>query len=93
MKLCTDWEKFTPLLDEKNIIMSPFCGAPACEDKIKADSTRDESTAKEPGTSLMGAKTLCIPLEQPKEVQLPEKCINPHCGERAKFFALFGRSY
>lgn len=40
----------------------------------------------------MGAKTLCIPLDQPKDV-LPEKCIYPECTEKAKFFALFGRSY
>uniref|UniRef100_A0A183C242 proline--tRNA ligase n=1 Tax=Globodera pallida TaxID=36090 RepID=A0A183C242_GLOPA len=45
------------------------------------------------GVSLMGAKTLCIPLEQPKDVELPEKCINPNCSDTAQFFALFGRSY
>jgi len=93
MKTCTRWEEFTPLLDGKNIVLSPFCGGKACEDRIKDESNRDESTSKEPGTSLMGAKTLCIPLEQPKEMELPDKCINPHCQERARFFALFGRSY
>jgi len=41
----------------------------------------------------MGAKTLCIPLDQPRDVHLPEKCIQPECTEKAKFFALFGRSY
>jgi hypothetical protein len=74
-------------------VLSPFCGGKECEDRIKTESTRDESSAIAPGTSLMGAKTLCIPLKQPKEVELPDKCINPHCQGKAKFFALFGRSY
>uniref|UniRef100_A0AC34QMH5 Proline--tRNA ligase n=1 Tax=Panagrolaimus sp. JU765 TaxID=591449 RepID=A0AC34QMH5_9BILA len=88
--LCLDWNNFANLLDKKNILLSPFCGEPACEDAIKADSTRDEPA--EAGVSAMGAKTLCIPLEQPTE-KLPEKCIHPKCQNHAKFFALFGRSY
>lgn len=38
--LLTDWSKFTNNLDNKNIILAPFCGDSDCEDKIKADSTR-----------------------------------------------------
>ena len=88
--LCLNWEEFSPSLDKKNILLSPFCGEPSCEELIKTDSTRDEPA--ETGVSAMGAKTLCIPLEQPKE-SLPEKCIHPKCQKSAKFFALFGRSY
>uniref|UniRef100_A0A7E4VYA5 proline--tRNA ligase n=1 Tax=Panagrellus redivivus TaxID=6233 RepID=A0A7E4VYA5_PANRE len=87
----TDWAKFVPALDEKNVLLSPFCGEPACEDQIKTDSTRTQPEDAA-GVAAMGAKTLCIPLEQPKE-PLPEKCIHPKCGKAAKFFALFGRSY
>ncbi|KAI1729747.1 utp14 protein [Ditylenchus destructor] len=86
-KICLEWEQFGPLLDDKNIILSPFCGGMECEDKIKEQSARAEPSA-EKGTALMGAKTLCIPLEQPTEVQLPEKCIRPDCEQKAKFFAL-----
>ena len=90
MIVCTNWADFVPALDEKKIILSPFCGEPACEDKIKTDSTREE--AAEAGVSAMGAKTLCIPLQQP-DVERPDKCINPKCEKASKFFALFGRSY
>lgn len=89
MKVCYDFEEFKQLLDEKFILLSPFCGEIACEDEIKKASTRDDAEA---GAAQMGAKTLCIPLEQPKET-LPEKCLFPACKSKAKFFALFGRSY
>ncbi len=35
-----DWSAFVQKLNEKNIIMSPFCGEISCEDKIKQDSAR-----------------------------------------------------
>uniref|UniRef100_A0A0K0F769 proline--tRNA ligase n=1 Tax=Strongyloides venezuelensis TaxID=75913 RepID=A0A0K0F769_STRVS len=90
MKVCLKWEEFTPLLDDKCIILSPFCGGVDCEEKIKEGSQRIEVT--EAGQSSMGAKSLCIPLEQPS-VALPKNCIHPECSQKAKFFALFGRSY
>ena len=75
------------------IILSPFCGDPSCESSIKDQSTRKDTDAvAEFGISQMGAKTLCIPFDQPR-IALPEKCINPECSRSAKFFALFGRSY
>lgn len=36
----TDWAQFAGTLDQKKIILAPFCGESDCEDKIKADSTR-----------------------------------------------------
>ncbi|KAL7076885.1 hypothetical protein ACQ4LE_003821 [Meloidogyne hapla] len=92
MKICLNWNEFLPMLNQKMILLSPFCGRPQCETLIKEQSTREEQ-GEQIGTSLMGAKTLCIPLDQPKDVSLPEKCIHPECNEKAKFFALFGRSY
>ncbi|KAK6040366.1 proline--tRNA ligase [Cooperia oncophora] len=89
MKTCFDFEEFKQLLDEKFILLSPFCGDIACEDEIKKASTREDADA---GAAQMGAKTLCIPLEQPKE-KLPDQCLFPSCKNKAKFFALFGRSY
>ncbi|CAI4224258.1 unnamed protein product [Auanema sp. JU1783] len=86
-KLCTDLTEFKKLLDEKYILLSPFCGIPDCEDEIKKATTREDGEGAQ-----MGAKTLCIPLEQPSET-LPSKCIFPACNKPAKFFALFGRSY
>uniref|UniRef100_A0A1I7UUW0 proline--tRNA ligase n=1 Tax=Caenorhabditis tropicalis TaxID=1561998 RepID=A0A1I7UUW0_9PELO len=87
LKLTTDLEEFKKLLDEKCIILSPFCGSPACEEEIKKASTREDGEGAQ-----MGAKTLCIPLEQPAQA-LPEKCIFPSCKGEVKKFALFGRSY
>ncbi|KAK0423422.1 hypothetical protein QR680_008137 [Steinernema hermaphroditum] len=89
-KVCLDWKDFTDLLDKKCIILSPFCGRPDCEDIIKEESARVD--ACQPGQSAMGGKSLCIPLEQP-DIPLPENCIHPKCGHKAKFFTLFGRSY
>jgi len=42
----------------------------------------------------MGAKSLCIPLEQPDDPPIilgETKCVS--CGTSAKRYALFGRSY
>lgn len=89
-KICTDWDEFKSLLDRKFVLMVPFCGRIECEDAIKRDSTREEIT--EIGASAMGAKSLCIPIEQPSE-SLPAKCIHPECTASPRFFTLFGRSY
>jgi len=91
-KVCLGWQEFNTLLDEKNIILSPFCGGGDCETTIKNKSVREKTADEEQGISLMGAKTLCIPLEQP-DVELPKNCIDPECKEQAKYCALFGRSY
>ncbi|KAK5648583.1 hypothetical protein RI129_003475 [Pyrocoelia pectoralis] len=88
----TDWSQFTPTLDKKNVILSPFCGEMECEDKIKADSTRDASEVAEVGAPSMGAKSLCIPLEQPP-MKPNARCIHPNCNRKPKFYTLFGRSY
>uniref|UniRef100_A0A8D8TL22 Bifunctional glutamate/proline--tRNA ligase n=1 Tax=Cacopsylla melanoneura TaxID=428564 RepID=A0A8D8TL22_9HEMI len=87
------WNEFTDNLDKSNIILAPFCGQESCEDKIKADSARDDASI-EPGAPAMGAKSLCIPFEQPKEGITPnDKCIHPDCKTKPKFYTLFGRSY
>jgi len=39
----------------------------------------------------MGAKSLCIPIDQPEPITADTLCIN--CGKHAKSFTLFGRSY
>ncbi|VDM19862.1 unnamed protein product [Wuchereria bancrofti] len=89
-KITKHWSEFKELLDQKCLILAAFCGLAQCEDNIKKDSSNDE--CGEIGAPVMGAKTLCIPLEQPSE-QLPVHCIHPECKEQPKFYALFGRSY
>ncbi|XP_008548308.1 bifunctional glutamate/proline--tRNA ligase [Microplitis demolitor] len=92
IKSCQDWNSFCKHLDQKNLILAPFCGRIDCEDEIKKDSARDE--AEEAGAPLMGAKGLCIPFDQPKNQDIKKlKCIHPKCGQSAQFWTLFGRSY
>jgi len=90
LAVATSWETFNSYLDQQKIIQAPFCGEPSCEDKIKKDSAREESS--EAGAPSMGAKGLCIPFEQPAEITT-EKCIYPGCCQQAKYYTLFGRSY
>ncbi|KAG7167154.1 Bifunctional glutamate/proline--tRNA ligase-like [Homarus americanus] len=84
------WKDFTGNLDKGNILLAPFCGQEECEDAIKKDSARDE--AAEPGAPSMGAKGLCIPFEQPGEVN-GLTCIHPSCKAKPLYYTLFGRSY
>lgn len=64
-KLTNDWEEFKNLLDEKFLLLSPFCGGIECEDAIEKESYKDEKTNL---GAPMGAKTLCIPLEQVSQI-------------------------
>ncbi|KAG5332324.1 SYEP ligase, partial [Acromyrmex heyeri] len=94
IKKVEKWSDFNPELNNKNLLLAPFCGDPACEDKIKEDSKEDRSESAESG-SLMGAKSLCIPFDQPEMTRpLNElKCIHHNCKNKPKFYTLFGRSY
>uniref|UniRef100_A0A182Q3N8 Bifunctional glutamate/proline--tRNA ligase n=1 Tax=Anopheles farauti TaxID=69004 RepID=A0A182Q3N8_9DIPT len=92
-KVTKQWTEFLQFLEAKNIIMAPFCGEISCEDRIKTESARDDAEA-EAGAPAMGAKSLCIPFEQPAKIDpTTDKCVHPSCGRVAKFYTLFGRSY
>ncbi|KRX12921.1 Bifunctional glutamate/proline--tRNA ligase, partial [Trichinella nelsoni] len=91
-KVVEKWNDFCDHLEKRCLVMAPFCGAEVCEDLIKKDSTRDEST--DPTAPSMGAKSLCIPFNQPQLLQKGEKkCVHPKCNQPAQFYTLFGRSY
>jgi bifunctional glutamyl/prolyl-tRNA synthetase len=92
LKTAKKWDEFTSFLDNKNIIMAPFCGEIPCEEKIKAESAREDTEGDAQGPA-MGAKSLCIPFEQPAEITASDKCIHPACTNKPKFYTLFGRSY
>lgn len=55
-------------------------------------SPRDDSEA-DSGAPSMGAKSLCIPFEQPAQIQAADKCIMPNCSGKPLNYTLFGRSY
>jgi bifunctional glutamyl/prolyl-tRNA synthetase len=84
-----DWSEFCSKLEKKCLIQAPFCGVEECEDKIKKDSASEEV---EPGAPSMGAKSLCIPTEQPRSAE-GRTCVHPDCSHPAQFYCMFGRSY
>ncbi|XP_068619443.1 bifunctional glutamate/proline--tRNA ligase [Battus philenor] len=94
LSLVTKWEDFIAALDQKHIMLAPFCGDIPCEDRIKGDSakTEDDPTVEIKGPA-MGAKSLCVPFKQPRELSDADRCIHPSCNNKPKFITLFGRSY
>ncbi|KAJ0173785.1 hypothetical protein K1T71_010934 [Dendrolimus kikuchii] len=94
LSFVTKWEEFTGALEQKHILLAPFCGEIPCEDSIKNDSARtDDDPTTEMKAPAMGAKSLCIPFKQPRALTDADKCIHPECKNKPKFITLFGRSY
>ncbi|GAB7350780.1 hypothetical protein MBLNU459_g1321t2 [Dothideomycetes sp. NU459] len=93
-KIITEWSDFVPALNAKNVCIIPHCLEPDCEDEIKALSAGNvegqEVDARAPS---MGAKSLCIPFEQPEGITGETKCTNPKCEKKAQKWVMFGRSY
>jgi prolyl-tRNA synthetase len=90
----TEWKDVVPALDAKNIILVPWCEDSDCEDTIKERSGKKdlgEGEVQDDKAPSMGAKSLCIPFEQPKGGVAGLKCIQ--CDMDAKIWGLFGRSY
>ncbi|PYH91713.1 prolyl-tRNA synthetase [Aspergillus ellipticus CBS 707.79] len=97
-KIITNWDDFTPALNDKNVCMIPFCLTEECEDQIKDMSARkaeeDSGEAQDSRAPSMGAKSLCIPFDQPEGIIPGEtKCTNPKCDRFAEKWCMFGRSY
>ncbi|KAK9836198.1 hypothetical protein WJX81_008140 [Elliptochloris bilobata] len=76
-----DWEGFMAALDRRHMVLAPWCDEEAVEEDVRKRSASDDA---------MGAKTLCIPLEQP---ELPPGTLCFATGRPAKNWALWGRSY
>lgn len=95
MSSATEWNGFNSLLNSGKMVLIPFCGDPACEDIIKAKSKDEASEAEVMGGLKMGAKSLCVPMEEKYQTDCPETCINPNCptGKKVEKWTLFGRSY
>ncbi|KAG2340941.1 prolyl-tRNA synthetase [Suillus weaverae] len=93
VKEVSRWEDFVPTLDNKCIAVIPWCEREACEDDIKERSGRATEPQDERAPSA-GAKSLAIPFEQERwsPIKLGEtKCVG--CGQEAKRWTMFGRSY
>jgi len=97
-KLLTNWEDFTPALNDKNVCLIPHCLTEDCEDQIKEMSKRkaeeDSGEPQDAKAPSMGAKSLCIPFDQPEGIEPGiTKCTNPQCTRLADKWCMFGRSY
>ncbi|XP_039757717.1 bifunctional glutamate/proline--tRNA ligase isoform X3 [Pararge aegeria] len=94
VSLVTKWDDFVNALEQKHMLLAPFCGLTPCEDSIKNDSARtdDDPTSEVKGPA-MGAKSLCIPFSPPRQLTDNDRCIHPACNSKPKFITLFGRSY
>jgi prolyl-tRNA synthetase len=75
------WDEFMAALERKHMVLAPWCDEEEAEEDVKRRSATKEA---------MGAKTLCLPLEQP---ELPEGTPCFITGKPAKNWALWGRSY
>jgi prolyl-tRNA synthetase len=88
-----EWDDFVHQLNQKNVVVAPWCGVPECEDDIKDGSAKkdngEEFEVDEKAPS-MGAKSLCIPFEQP--TMKPGTCC-VRCKKPAVNYTMFGRSY
>jgi prolyl-tRNA synthetase len=92
-KQATSFSQFVTFLNEKCIVLVPFCCKGPCEDHVK-DRSKKESVAQksDEDIGLTGsAKSLCIPFEQP-DLPAGTKCFG-ECGADAVKWCLFGRSY
>ncbi|XP_031617339.1 bifunctional glutamate/proline--tRNA ligase isoform X2 [Contarinia nasturtii] len=87
-----NWSDFVGGLSKKSLLLTPFCGDETCEKHIKDNSANNEADT-EVGALAMGAKSLCIPFDQPKSIEANTKCINPNCTLKPSAYTLFGRSY
>jgi prolyl-tRNA synthetase len=97
VKKITNWDDFVPALNDKNVCLIPHCLTEKCEDEVKEMSGRkaeESEEAQDVKAPSMGAKSLCIPFEQPEGVeQGVTNCTNPNCKNKAEKWCLFGRSY
>lgn len=98
VKIVETWPDFCAALNEKNVCLIPHCLQEDCEDSIKRHSSRktdaDEDVPEDARAPSMGAKSLCIPFDQPTTIEPDTKgCFNPHCNNMAREWCLFGRSY
>jgi len=97
IKESDNWEDFMNQINQKNIVLTPWCDRKECEERIKEHSKEVSmklmEEANEGEAVLTGAvKTLCIPYELGNQ-NLPEgtKCF--YSGRPAKVTALWGRTY
>lgn len=83
-----NWTEFMAALAKGHTILTPWCNTVESEIRVKKRSGEECASAEEGLSS--GAKTLCIPFDQP-ELPAGTKCFES--GEEAKCWVMWGRSY
>ena len=94
LRKVTEWPQVLEALSNKCMVLFPFCERGVCEDAVKEATkvapTQAETEGEDEKAPSMGAKSLCIPFDQPS---MPKDQCCLKCGEAAKSWTLFGRSY
>ncbi|CAE6380866.1 unnamed protein product [Rhizoctonia solani] len=93
LKVVKDWPELTPTLEQKCVVVIPWCEQESCEDAIKDRSAKEAAEQADERSPSSGAKSLCIPFDQERWGTLEKgtKCVG--CGAEAKRWTMFGRSY
>ncbi|QRW23387.1 prolyl-tRNA synthetase [Rhizoctonia solani] len=93
LKVVNDWSQLTPTLEQKCVVVIPWCEQESCEDAIKDRSAKEAAEQADERSPSSGAKSLCIPFDQERWGALEKgtKCVG--CGAEAKRWTMFGRSY
>lgn len=89
----TTWDDFVKALNSGNLVLAPWSASVETEEWIKDNSARtvDPNNEADDKAPSMGAKSLCIPFEQP-ELAADALCVTGS-GKKADNWCLFGRSY
>ncbi|KPV75436.1 uncharacterized protein RHOBADRAFT_26761 [Rhodotorula graminis WP1] len=89
-----NWADLVPALNSNKVTVLPWCEVEACEDAIKDRSAKEsvQGAQEDEKAPSAGAKSLCIPHDQARWGSIDGK-VCPQCGEKAKRWTLFGRSY
>jgi len=93
------WADFSPNLNQGKMVLVPFCGDKECEEQIKDKSKEEAADVEVAGGLKMGAKSLCVPIEEKFHAGCGMQCIMPGCSlpvpkvDGILKRTLFGRSY
>lgn len=98
VRTITNFDDMVPALNNKDVCLIPHCLTPPCEEQVKEQTKRSAEeqmdVPQDEKAPSMGAKSLCIPFEQPPGIEKGvTKCLNPKCTNTAEAWCLFGRSY
>lgn len=99
-----EWKDFVSVLDERTIVLAPWCERVACEEDVKERSGKESLERQEnsevevDARALSGkAKTLCIPFEEElARLGIEKLCEGTACfacSHNAVSHTLWGRSY